>query len=249
MSESKNKKVVYLKDYVKGVDGSLEDKIVVGSDIRPGQAVNIAVANAPAQVVTNGFDEFRVVKIKDDINKFLENPGECLIEITEDISSRFQQKFFGHSSKQDFLLQVSQFLKSSSFRRVRDDVYLIADELFTNFSKSAPNNTQSMKFGIDANDDTVVIYCRDHFGSLVPNDMLANIQRCFDKGVKNAIKQDKGSGAGIGSYLIYTLGVGLALTVDPGKGSLVVIWMPKDVHHEDRVDMNKSLIIIESKES
>ena len=66
MSESQ-KKVIYLKDYVKSVDGTLEDKIVVGSDIRPGQAVNLAANNAPIQVVTNGFDELRIVKIKDDV--------------------------------------------------------------------------------------------------------------------------------------------------------------------------------------
>lgn len=249
MSDKKDKRVVYLKDYVKGIDGSLEDKIVVGSDIRPGQAVNLAVANAPIQVVTNGFDEFRVVKIKDDIDKFLENPGECLIEFTEDISMRFQQKFFGHSSKKDFLTQVEGFLKNSKFRRVRDDIFLIADELFTNFAKSATSDKKSMKFGIDANDETVVIYCRDHFGTLNPKDMLENMQRCFDKGIKNAIKKDAGAGAGIGSFLIYTLGVGLAITVDPGKGSLVLVWMPRNAHHEDRVDMNKSLIIIEAKES
>ena len=246
---NKDKNVIYLKDYVKGAHGSLEDKIVVGSDIRPGQAVNLAVDNAPVQVVTNGFDELRIVKIKDDVEKFLENPGESLIEISEDISMRFQQKFFGHSSKKDFLTQVEGFLKSSKYRRVRDDIFLIADELFTNFAKSAPNHTKSMKFGIDANEETVVVYCRDYFGTLNPKDMLENMQRCFDKGVKNAIKREAGSGAGIGSYLIYTLGVGLAITVDPGKGSLVLVWMPRTAHHEDRVDMNKSLIIIEAKES
>ncbi len=248
MSDSK-KQVIYLKDYIRGVHGTLENKVVVGSDIRPGQAVNLAVANNPVQVVTNGFDEFRVVKIKDDVQKFLDNPGECLIEITEDISMRYQQKFFGHSNKKDFLAQVEQFLKSSKYRRVRDDIFLIADELFTNFAKSAPNNQKSMKFGIDANDETVVVYCRDSFGTLNPRDMLENMQRCFDQGVKNAIRKDEGGGAGIGSYLIYTLGVGLAITVDPGKGSLVLVWMPRNVHHEDRVDMNKSLIIIEAKES
>ncbi len=244
----KDKRVIYLKDYVKGAD-SLEDKIIVGSDIRPGEAVNLAVENAPVQVVTNGFDEFRVVKIKDDVNKFLENPGESLIEVTEDISMRFHQTFFGNSNKSDFLAQVRQFLGNNKFRRVRDDIFLIADELFTNFAKSANDPAKSMKFGIDANDDTVVVFCRDHFGTLNPKDMLANMQRCFDKGVKNAIKQEEGKGAGIGSYLIYTLGVGLAITVDPGKGSLVLVWLPRTAHHEDRIEMNKSLIIIEAKES
>jgi hypothetical protein len=151
--------------------------------------------------------------------------------------------------KKDFLEQVEKFLSTSQFRRVRDDVFLIADELFTNFAKSAGDLTSSMKFGIDANDDTVVVYCRDHFGTLNPKDMLDNMQRCFEKGIKNAIKKDEGGGAGIGSFLIYTLGVGLAITVDPGKGSLVLVWMPRNAHHEDRVDMNKSLIIIETKES
>ncbi len=244
-----SKKVIHLKDYIKGVHGSLQDKVVVGSDIRPGQAVNLAIQHRPLQVITNGFDELRIVKIKDDIDKFLDQPGECLIEITEDISSRFQQKFFANSSKGDFLLQVDQFLKSSKFRRVREDLHLISDELFTNFTKSASSPTRSMKFGIDANDETVLVYCRDYFGTLNPSSMLENMQRCFNEGIKNAIRKDKGAGAGIGSYLIFTLGVGMAITVSPGKGSLVVVWMPRNAHHEDRVDMNKSLIIIEGKES
>ena len=244
-----SKRIVYLKDYVKSAETSLEDKIVVGSDITPGQAVDLAVNNAPIQIITNGFDELRVVKIKDDIDKFIENPAECMIEVTEDISMRFQQKFFGNSNKNDFLDQVTNFLKSSKFRRVRDDIILIADELFTNFAKSATDLENSMKFGIEANDETVVVYCRDSFGTLNPKDMIDNIKRCFDRGVKSAIKQDEASGAGIGSYLIYTLGVGLAITVDPGKGSLVLMWLPRTAHHDDRIDMNKSLIIIEAKES
>lgn len=244
-----DKKVIHLKDYIKGVDGSLRDKVVVGSDIRPGQAVNLAIQHKPLQVITNGFDELRVVKIKDNIDKFLDQPGECLIEITEDISSRFQQKFFANSNKADFLLQVHQFLKSSKFRRVREDLHLISDELFTNFTKSATSPNRSMKFGIDANDDTVLVYCRDYFGTLNPLLMLENMQRCFNEGIKSAIRKEDGIGAGIGSYLIFTLGVGMAITVSPGKGSLVVVWMPRSAHHEDRVEMNKSLIIIEGKES
>jgi hypothetical protein len=244
-----DKKIVYLKDYVKHVDGPLNNKVVVGSDIRPGQAVNLALQHDPLQVVTNGFDELRIVRIKDDVDKFLEDPGGCLIEISEDISARFQQKFFSNSKKSDFLLQVDQFLSGSKFRKVREDIHLISDEMFTNFTKSALNPTRSMKFGIDANDDTVLVYCRDHFGTLDPKVMLENMRRCFDKGIKNAIHSEDQQGAGIGSYLIYTLGVGMAITVSPGKGSLVVVWMPRNSYHEDRIEMNKSLIIIESKES
>lgn len=244
-----DKRIIYLKDYIKEVHGSLNDKIVVGSDIRPGQAVNLAVQHERIQVVTNGFDEFRVIKIKDDLQKFMNNPGDCLIEIKEDEDQRFVQKFFGNSKKTDFLLQIEQFLKPSQFRRVRDDIYLIADELFTNFAKSASSPQKAMSFGIDANQDTVVIYCRDSFGTLKPKMMVENMQRCFEKGIKNAIKNNEVDGAGIGSFLIYTLGAGMAISVDPGKASLVLIWMPKNLHHEDRVELNKSLLIIEAKES
>jgi len=211
--------------------------------------VNLAVLHDNIQVVTNGFDEYRVIRIKDDITKFFENPGECLIEVKEDEDQKFQQKFFANSKKTDFLLQVEQFLKPTEFRKVRDDIYLIADELFTNFSKSAKDPNVSMSFGIDANQDTVVIYCKDSFGTLKSKSMLENMQRCFSKGIKNAIRSNEEVGAGIGSFLIYTLGVGMAITVDPGKGSLVLVWMPKNIHHEDRIDLNKSLLIIEAKES
>lgn len=244
-----SKKVIYLKDYIKSVDGSLENKIVVGSDIRPGQAVNLAVRNNPIQVVTNGYDEWRVVKIKDDVDQFFQNPAGYLIDVDQESSQCFEQKFFSKTKKDDFLLQIKNFLKGSKYRRVRDDIVLIADELFTNFAKSAPDDNTSMKMGIESNDETVVIYCRDPFGTLKPQQMLENMKRCFDNGVLNAIKREEGKGAGIGSYLIYTLGVGMAITVGEGKGTLVSIWMPKNMHHEDRLELNKSLIIIEEKET
>ncbi|MEM7646483.1 MAG: hypothetical protein AAF203_06215 [Pseudomonadota bacterium] len=239
--------VIYLKDYIKGEDGSLENKIVVGSDIRPGQAVNLAVMHCPLQIVTNGFDVNRIKNIKDDLHGFIDNPVQGLLGQEDEVEHRFKQKFFGLSKKSDFLVLVEQFLKQSYFRKVREDVYLIADELFTNFSKSAKNDQTSMTFGIEANSDSVVIYCQDPCGGLDPKDMLMNIQRCFQQGVKNAIKKEEVNGAGIGSYLIYTLGVGMVISVQEQKNTSVVIWMPRKMHHEDRVDMNKSLIVIESK--
>lgn len=243
------KKVIYLKDYIKSIDGSLEDKIVVGSDIRPAQAVNLAVLNAPIQVVTNGFDEKKVVNIKEEMKNFIECPAKYLIEMSDSGSIEFHNRFFRDSKKSKFLNDVEAFLQESTFRKVREDIHLISDELFTNFTKSAIQNDSPITFGINANKDTVIAYCKDKQGTLNPRDMLANIQRCFDMGVKEAIKKDNNSGAGIGSYLIYSLGVGLVITVDPGKGTLVLVWMPRNVHHEDRIDMNKNLIVIEGKES
>lgn len=244
-----SKTVVYLKDYRATRDGSLEGKIVVGSDIRPRQAVNLATMNECIQVVTNGFDEARIEKAKEDIEYFMDSPGEVLLGIDEESNKRFQLKFFANTKKSDFLLQVELFLSSSYFRRVRDDLYLIADELFSNFANASKDQTRSMKFGVEGNDDTVLIYCRDYFGTLKSKDMVENIQRCFEKGVLNAIRQEQNTGAGIGSYLMFSMGTGLTITVHPGKGSLVLVWMPRNKHHEDRIDMNKSLIIIEGKES
>jgi hypothetical protein len=244
-----NKKIIYLKDYIQGLDGNLQNKIVVGSDIRPRQAVNLAILNSPIQIVTNGFDEWKVVRIKENISQFINNPVEALITIDKTKDLGIKIDFNSDLKKSEFMSQVEEFLKNKDFRKAREDLYLIADELFTNFSKSALNNTKDMTFGIDSNDEMIVIYCKDSFGSLKPNDMLVNIQRCFNQGVLNAIKPEEGKGAGIGSYLIYSLGVGLAITVDANKGSLVCVWMPKKINHDDRLELNKCLLIIEEKES
>lgn len=244
-----DKKVIYLKDYIKKDKGALQNKIVVGSDIRPGQAVELAIDHSPVQIVTNGFDELRVMRIKDDVDQFLNKPASYLIDVTDENSTSFEYEFYAQSKKAAFLSEVESHLKSSKMRKIRDDIYLIADELFTNFEKSALDKKTKMTFGISTNDETCVVYCRDSFGTLKPSDMLENMQRCFQKGVMAAIKPEEGKGAGIGSYLIYTLGVGMAITVDPGKASLVSIWMPKNIHHEDRLELNKCLLIIEKKES
>ena len=240
-------KIIYLKDYFKQKDGPLENKIVVGSDIRPAQAVNLAYNNRSLQVVTGGFDEQKVVKIKSQLKKFMKAPHEYIFG--EDSSDKsFQQKFFKNSKKEDFLHQVSLFLKAKEFRKVREDIYLMADELFTNFAKSAGEDVKSMKFGIECCGGEVLVYCKDNFGHLKPQMMVENIYRCYENGVKNSIRHDVKGGAGIGSYLMYSLSSGMVLAVRPECESMVVMWMPLGEFHEDRVDMNKSLIIIEGEE-
>lgn len=236
-------KVVYLKNYIKQKDGPLTDKIVVGSDIRPSQAVNLVLMNSPLQVVTNGFDENKVVNLKSNLKEFSKDPCTFLFD-SKDEGSSFQQKFFKNSKKDDFLLQIENFLKTGQYRKVREDVYLMADELFTNFAKSASEDNKSMQFSVDCCEDNVVISCKDSFGTLNPKVMLENISRCYQNGVKQSIRLADNTGAGIGSYLMYSLSAGMIIAVRPGQESIVVVWMPKSVYHEDRIDMNKCLIVI-----
>ncbi|MCJ8277274.1 MAG: hypothetical protein HRT44_04985 [Bdellovibrionales bacterium] len=241
-------KVIYLKDYIKQKDGPLEDKIVVGSDIRPAQAVNLAYNNNPLQIVTGGFDEAKVVSIKNNLDRFIKDPAPYVLGVAE-CDMYFQQKFFKNSKKKDFLLQIENFLSARDYRKVREDIYLIADELFTNFSKSAESESKSMMFGIESCGESIIAYCKDSFGTLKPKVMLENIHRCYADGVKNSIRMSPATGAGIGSYLMYRLSCGMAMAVRPGKESMVLLWMPLKEFHEDRIEMNKSLIVIEDKES
>ena len=246
---SKKAEIVYLHQQQSRQAGSLTDKIVVGSDITPAEAVDLANDHGPIQVVSGGLDENRVVRIRENLQGFLSDPAESLIDGDHDSRVRFERVFDGKTTKTELLTDFKDFLKSNKFRRVRDDLVLIADELFTNFSKSATDNIKEMNFVVESDGESLVIFCRDFYGTLVPQKMIENMKRCYDQGVRNAIKKDESGGAGIGSYLIYTLGVGMAITVEPGKSSLVSIWMPQNMHHEDRIELNKSLIIIEVKET
>ncbi|MCB0377243.1 MAG: hypothetical protein KDD33_02005 [Bdellovibrionales bacterium] len=240
-------KVIYLKDFLKNQHGTLEGKVVVGSDVRPAQAVNLAITNRSLQVVTDGFDESLALKISENPDDFVRDPGEYLLGQDSNGIGSFQQKFFRQSKKDDFLFQIETYLKSGQHRRVRDDIYLIADELFTNFAKSSAEDSKTMVFGIENDKDTVMIYCRDQQGALDPHIMLQSIQRCYQQGVKASIRMDSKGGAGIGSFLMYSVSTGMAIIVEPGKHSMVLLWMPRKAHHEDRVDMNKNLFVISGK--
>lgn len=240
-------KVIYLKDYIKSKDGPLENNIVVGSDIRPQQAINLAYNNSPLQIVTGGFEEAKVVSIKANLDRFVKDPGPYIHGLRE-TENNFQIKFFKNSKKNEFLLQIENYLQSREYRRVREDIYLIADELFTNFTKSAMVENKSMQFGMENYNDGVLVYCRDSFGSLKPKVMLQNIYNCYTNGIKQSIRSSHDTGAGIGSYLMYSLSSGMVIAVRPEKYSMVLVWMPLQEHHEDRIEMNKSLIIIEDKE-
>ena len=241
------KKVISLQDYRKNTQQSLRGKTVVGSDVQPEEAVDLALKHKDIHVV-NSSTQNKPSELRENREDLIISPEKYFIDVKSMHRASFKETFLSGDNKQNFLQRVESFLAGSKFRRVRDDIYLIADELYTNFSRTALDKVSPIDFAIDCDEERVLIYCKDRFGTLDPDIMLNNIKRCFDRGVKKSIRVDGQGGAGIGSYLMFTVSQGMTIAVQPGKHTLVLMWMPKMGHHEDRIEMNKDLCIIRDEE-
>lgn len=184
------------------------------------------------------------LKVNQDLN--FNFSGEAIEQnIVDKSGGSFEEKIFlfnVKTSKSAFMNEVAGYLKrNSALRRVRDDLILCVDELFTNFQKSCINGSD-IKMKIAEDENNIILSCEDSIGTLRPQTMLENIHRCFVKGVKGAIKKE-GDGAGIGSYLMYKISVGLAIFVEEKKSTYIALWMPKMQFHEDRIELNKELFM------
>ena len=56
--------------------------------------------------------------------------------------------------------------------------------------------------------------------------------------------EEEGVGAGIGSFLMYTISEGMLLVNSKGRNAIVGVWMPLLTHHEDRIALKKDLTVI-----
>lgn len=170
---------------------------------------------------------------------------DLFYKISSDNYKEYSFNFNKKSEKSDFLKDFMEvFNNDKSLRRVRDDLLLCADELFTNFKKTAKDE-KMMSVKIQYDENNVLLSCEDSFGSLDPKSMLENIKRCFDIGIKSAIKKDAGEGigAGIGSFLMFKLSLGLAIVVEENVLTKIAIWMPRLEHHEDRLEKSKEIFL------
>jgi hypothetical protein len=244
-----SKKVVSLKDYLKKKQGgSLRGKIVVGSDIKPSQAVDLAIQHKDVNVVSSDSRTDLSLQIRENPEKFFKRPEQFIIDLDCEQRASFREHFFKSNKKHEFFERLDAFLRSAKYRRVRDDLYLVADELYTNFTRTAQRDKEEMQFMVESDRNRIMVACRDPFGTLDPNVMLKNIQSCYVKGVKKSIRIHGSGGAGIGSYLMYNVSEGMIIAVEPGVQTLVLLWMPKMSHHEDRIEMKKDLIVLRHEE-
>lgn len=127
------------------------------------------------------------------------------------------------------------------------DLVLMADEMFTNAVYNAPFVDVSTGYnpGIDRNNESVqitgsksaqlmlgkdenrmVVACRDPFGSLDVAQFLERIFNCFSNGASATMRMGNG-GAGIGSFMVFSMCSGFYVGVQKGKATVVaasVYW-------------------------
>jgi hypothetical protein len=152
--------------------------------------------------------------------------------------NRFGMVFDAAEKKGQLLGSFGSFVAGlAGGRTIWDSALMIADEFFTNASKNAwgsastglfmgePVHSGTIEFFAEANEELLVIGCRDTFGRLEVQNVVERIKACYDKGVADSIRYGN-SGAGIGSFMVFDACMSYYAGVDRGQSTVVCVAIP-----------------------
>jgi hypothetical protein len=141
-------------------------------------------------------------------------------------------------------------------RAILDQAYIVADELFTNGSKNAwpngrgtdtpPTVDGTVQFFAHADKSRLVIGCRDSYGALGFDKILARIGQCYQNGVADSIQQGK-CGAGIGSFMVFNMAISYYAGVDPNRCTVVCVSLPLGLSHRKIEMLGKNIHLVSVK--
>lgn len=159
----------------------------------------------------------------------------------------YEIPFKSSLDKKQVSSQLTQILKSESrLRAYQSSIRLIADELLLNALYNAPVDIQGRHpfKGIDRasrvsypegylgqivlsfNDQTLVIGCRDPFGSIQESDFVARLDASFGKMGAQILERGKNRGGGIGFKTIIESASGLGVISEWRRSTLVFATLP-----------------------
>jgi hypothetical protein len=174
----------------------------------------------------------------------------------------YRRKFSEAQEKKTVIQEVENSLagkvKSTSLRA---DLIVIVDELITNAIFNAPfvdqeNKTSGVsredrsvrmhegmsgEISVASDNDRILVVCRDTYGSLNPDKMLARVRNCYTQGVAANINMSGGGGAGIGSYMVFNSSISFFVAVHVGKSTVVGCVLPLKGSGRMREGMLKNL--------
>ena len=151
---------------------------------------------------------------------------------------------------------------------LRADIVVVADELVTNAIFNAPfvdkdnsdpgaarenpnvamENGKMGEFFCGADDERIVIGCRDPYGRLNVMKLLEKVRRCYETSVAENMNMTGKGGAGIGSYMIFNSSTSYFVVVDEDKITLVCSVLPLKGSSRARQEAPKNLHYVVLKE-
>ena len=199
----------------------------------------------------------------EDARAFLAYPAEAILNLSTSVlaeSAEYKSlklQIPATERKSSVLKQFEEFLSQlPGTHAIRDQAYTVADELFTNAAKNAwPNGDRTLQplllgglveFFAHADRERLIIGCRDTYGLLGFSTVLERIHLCYSKGVAESMHQG-GSGAGIGSFMVFNSGISYYAGVDPGRCSVVCVVLPLGLSARKAAKLSKNIHLVSVK--
>ena len=178
-------------------------------------------------------------------------------------------KFSGAREKHNILEELNRVLDElKTSTSLRADIVVVADELVTNAIFNAPfvdkTNAESGasredgditmedgKFGeffCGADEERIVIGCRDPYGRLNVMKLLERVRKCYETSIAENMNMNGKGGAGIGSYMIFNSSTSYFVVVDEDKITLVCSVLPLKGSSRARQEAPKNLHYVVLKE-
>src|SRR3989339_1607103 len=173
--------------------------------------------------------------------------------------------WFFHSSDQKFLVLEDlerRLDKIPRIVRIKHDIKLLVDELFTNAIFNAPSvviNGKRKKVGrqgrvfskraagvfvkIDISGNKVIVGCVDQFGSLSPSEIVSRLNITYDLGLDKGMDMNSYGGSGIGVRLMLDRSDSVFLIVNKAVETCVVFTLPININRASE-EIRKNVHIV-----
>lgn len=201
-------------------------------------------------------------------SEFLDYPMASILspqrknkEIENDLCI-LNMNFSKSSEKHGMLSEIKESIFTlSKSSTLMSDVLSLSDELITNAVFNAPfvdedniNSGVSRSKGEVTMDEglsgtlfmgcdgsRLVVGCKDPYGKLNLNNLFQRIVNCYKSGVGNAINLEGKGGAGIGSYMVYSLCSSYYAFVESGRATFISCCLPLKMGSSKRSRLPKNL--------
>ena len=209
--------------------------VVVGKNMSHEQYLEVAALEQVQHVIDLQHDCYptlvsQSLELLTSPEAFFQNPMDTLLGHQKENYSTKTWKFNSSQQKLGILEEIKLFLQNKKTPSiVTDNIILSCDEIYTNSVFNAPfageNSTKCRQehheldpgifneIAIGIADDSIGIYCTDQFGSLHAKKFIQHILDCQKNGLSDSMREQIDQGAGIGSFLIFTLCMNLYLGV------------------------------------
>ncbi|MBT7669589.1 MAG: hypothetical protein HN623_08425 [Bdellovibrionales bacterium] len=210
-------------------------------------AINCEIENFIALDAPNCEANLRLTLDLVNRESFIKDPFVCFFEsfnpgVTMDESNSLHYTIKSSGDKNDMRLMVDHFLDSiPKVKRFRDDIALVADELFTNAVFNTPfsdvaqdrtgfinlNKLQQGELKVMHTPGNIHIGCSDPHGGLRVYKLLNKLKNIYDRGVGKTMNMNaQEGGGGIGHWMMYERTESILLAVQKEIKTVVIFTVP-----------------------